>query len=236
MELVDRENEVLRTLEVLLKSGLQFVIVGGYAVSSLTRHRFSVDCDAVVRENSLSQFESVLRSEGFSKAQQMAGFDESYGGRFIRYSKKIADLPISIDLLVGSLVCRGTGGSWSSDYIFSNSVEANVPGIQFSVKGKIPSRELLLAFKLHSARKADVRDIVMLSDDADWDRTFGHLERGDRGKLRDSLHQVLHALEDKRLVHSLKGVFSVKEGVGSNIEKTRDRVTSILSEVSAPHV
>jgi len=43
-----RENEILRIIKSFVKSKLEFILVGGYAVSALARQRFSVDCDVVI--------------------------------------------------------------------------------------------------------------------------------------------------------------------------------------------
>jgi len=45
---VERENEILKTIRAFADAGLDFVVVGGYAVSGLGRHRFSVDLDVVI--------------------------------------------------------------------------------------------------------------------------------------------------------------------------------------------
>ena len=42
---VERENEILKTIRAFADAGLDFVAVGGYAVSGLGRHRFSVDLE-----------------------------------------------------------------------------------------------------------------------------------------------------------------------------------------------
>ena len=75
--------------------------------------------------------------------------------------------PVAVDLLVGSLVCRATQASWSFDYIKRFSAAATISGCGFSVECRIPERELLIAFKLHSGRRADVRDFVMLTENAE---------------------------------------------------------------------
>lgn len=49
MELIEREREILRILDKLKNT--DFILVGGYAVSSLTIHRLSVDCDLVVSKS-----------------------------------------------------------------------------------------------------------------------------------------------------------------------------------------
>lgn len=233
MEPVDRENEVLRIIDVLSKSGVEFIMVGGYAVSSLARHRFSVDCDVVVRNKDLKRLDSILTKERFSKKKQQTGFDSLYGGKFIRYVKKMTELPVSVDLLVDSLVCRQTDGSWSFDYISSNSLETNIPGIQLSTRGQVPNRELLIAIKTHSARKADLRDIVVLGEAADWTQVSKHVNRGDKQKLLDSVSKVLNDLEDEKLFNSLKGAFSIKEDVRDSIAKAKKEIAKIHSELVA---
>ena len=233
MEPVDRENEVLRIIDVLSKSGAEFIVVGGYAVSSLARHRFSVDSDVVVRNKDLKRLDSILTKESFSEEERQTGFDSLYGGKFIRYVKKMAELPVSVDLLVDSLVCRQTDASWSFDYISSNSHETIIPGIQFSTRGKVPNRELLIAFKMHSARKADVRDIVVLGEAADWTQVSKHVNRGDKQKLLDSVGKVLNDLDDEKLFNSLKGAFSIKEDVGDSIAKAKKEIAKIHSVLVA---
>jgi molybdopterin-guanine dinucleotide biosynthesis protein len=47
MEFIERENEILKTIKTMADHKLDFVMVEGYAVSALARHRFSVDCEIV---------------------------------------------------------------------------------------------------------------------------------------------------------------------------------------------
>ena len=231
MDLVARENEILRLLNIVSKSGIDLIVVGGYAVSAHAKHRFSVDCDLVAKASDLRSLGVLLEKEGFDKRKENDEFDEIYGGRFIRYVKKINELPVSIDLLIDSLVCRQTGGSWSYDYISTNSVDAYVPGIQESVKAKIPTKELLMAFKLHAARRPDVRDVVMLGEEADWKAVLDHISRGSPKKLKSNLEGFIKSLEDKRLIDSLKGEFTLKEDVSKRIRRSREQVQKIFDEL-----
>lgn len=57
---VKRENEILRVIRSFADGNLEFVVVGGYAVSSLGRHRFSIDLDMVVDEKDLETFTRIL--------------------------------------------------------------------------------------------------------------------------------------------------------------------------------
>ena len=232
MEFVRRENEIFSVLKKLTERKLDFVVVGGYAVSGLARHRFSVDCDMVVPKRGFEKFEDVLREEGFEKHIVKTGFDVVYSGEFVSYRKDVSGLSVSIDLLVGSLVCRATEAAWSFDYVKKNSVEANITGIESSVVCRIPEKELLIAFKVHSARKADIRDIVMLREDASLEKVLKHLIRGREEALKEQVERIVEALDDPNLVDSLKGVFTLTADVKKQIESTRKDVNVILKKLA----
>jgi len=232
MEFLKRENEILRVLKRLTEERLDFIVVGGYAVSGLAKHRFSVDCDIVVTKRELEKLEEVLKEEGFKKHIVKTGFDEVYGGEFVSYKKEVGGLPVTVDLLVGSLVCRATGAAWSFDYIRKNSIEANITGIESLVTCRIPERELLVAFKIHSARRADIRDIVMLWESADLEKVLNHTRKGKREALREQIKKVIEAFQDSRLIDSLKGAFTLSVDVEKMIERTRKDVESILRKLA----
>jgi hypothetical protein len=227
MEFIGRENEILRTVKSMADSGLDFVVVGGYAVSALARHRFSVDCDVMVPKKKVEDFGNFLRKEGFEKHIEKAGFDEIYAGQFVRYKKEIAMLPVAIDLLVGSLVCRTTQAAWSFEYVKKHSITASIHGTEASVSCRIPEKELLMAFKIHSARRADVRDVIMLRENADIEKVLNHLRRGNIDALKDQIKKIDAALDDKNLVDSLKGVFTLSADVKKQIESARKNVKVI---------
>ncbi len=228
MKFLKRETDILKALKTLVETKLDFVVVGGFAVSGLTRHRFSVDCDVVVARRELEKLERILEREGFTKHVERAGFDEVYGGEFISYKKEVEELPVTFDLLVGSLVCRATDAAWSFDYIKKHSIQANIAGIETSVTCRVPEKELLIALKIHSARKADIRDVVMLRERADFERVLKHLRKGREEAVRDQIIRVIQALKDPRLVDSLKGVFTLSIDVTKQIENTRKEMENIL--------
>jgi len=231
MEFLKRESEIMRVLKRLTEEKLDFVVVGGYAVSGLAKHRFSVDCDMVVPKRELKKFEEVLEEEGFEKHIVKTGFDEIYEGEFVSYRKEVNGLPVTVDLLVGSLVCRATGAAWSFDYVRKNSIEANIAGIEASASCRIPEKELLIAFKIHSARRADIRDIIMLREGADLEKVLKHLRRGRTEAVKDQVNKIIEALEDKNLVDSLKGVFTLTVDVERQIESTRKFIDAILKNL-----
>jgi len=232
MELIKREEEIFRILRILMEEKLDFVVVGGYAVSGLTKHRFSVDCDLVLQKRELLKFMKVLEREGFKKHLRKRGFNKVYAGEFISFRKEINGLPVTIDLLINSLVCRATQASWSFQYIKENSIVANITGISTSVRCRIPEKELLIAFKIHSGRKADIRDVVMLMEDSDVNKILMHIKRGNKEALENQLNLIIQALEDPRLANSLKGVFSLSIDIMELIEKTKNKIKLIQKTFS----
>ena len=63
--LLEREEEVMKILALFLDKGLDFIVVGGYAISTYKK-RFSIDLDIVVGEEHLEKFENILKKEGYS--------------------------------------------------------------------------------------------------------------------------------------------------------------------------
>lgn len=231
MEFLNREKEILRMLRKLTEEKLDLIVVGGYAVSGLAKHRFSVDCDIVVPKRELAKLEEIMKKEGFKQHVRKTGFDETYGGEFISYKKDVSELPVTIDLLIGSLACGATGASWSFDYIKKHSTEATITGIETSASCRIPEKELLIAFKIHSARKTDIRDIIMLRENADCEKILKHIKKGKEEALREQIQKIIKALEDANLVDSLKGVFVLTTDVKKQIESTRKDMETIYSKL-----
>jgi hypothetical protein len=184
-----------------------------------------------IPKKKLENFKNTLEKEGFKKHIEKTGFDEIYAGKFVSYKKEIGKFPVTIDMLVGSLVCRATQASWSFEYIKRHSIVANIPGTEASVGCRIPEKELLIAFKIHSARRADVRDIIMLRENADLEKVLNHLRKGNIKALKDQIKKIVAALEDPNLVDSLKGVFTLSIDVKKQIEGTRKDLMRYLESI-----
>lgn len=215
---VDRENEIFDVLQRFEAAELESVVVGGYGVSAY-QHRFSVDADLVIREDSLDQFTEILENQGFEKDTDREL--DVYGGRFIAYVKN-AELPVTIDLLVDELHCRQTDASWSYSYFRNHSTRQEITGSEQSVQVRVPTRELLIAVKLHSGRLTDTRDVVALIDEAEPHKIEQHIERGNQGKRRQVLDNVMEAMEDPGFEDSFKGVFSQQKLPEDNIQKLQE--------------
>ena len=231
MEFVKRENEIFLTLNRFVEEELDFVVVGGYAVSGLGKHRFSVDCDVVISKNEVGKTEELLQRIGFERNVEKTGFDETYAGEFLSYKKKVGELPVTFDLLVGSLVCRTTGAAWSFDYIKKFSVQVAIAGIETVANCRIPEKELMIAFKIHSARRTDVRDIIMMIENADLDKVLTHLNRGKTELLKTQVSNIMEMLNDVKLINSLKGVFRLTVDVKKQIEGTQKNIESLLKRI-----
>lgn len=201
---VDRENEIFDVLRRFRAEALDFVVVGGYGVSAY-QHRFSVDADLVVQPDDVPTFGRILEARGFEKdTDREVGV---YGGRYLAYVKN-TELPVTIDLLVGALQCRQTDASWSYRYIREHAVTREIEGSEESVQVRVPTEDLLIAFKLHSGRLTDTRDVIALMEHADLDDVATHIDRGDRAALGRVLSKVDQMVSAPNFEDSFKGVFS----------------------------
>lgn len=221
-EFIDRENTIFAALAAANDAGLEYVVVGGYAVSAYA-HRFSVDADLVVAAHELDAFATMLEDQGFTKAVDIE-FD-AYDGKFVAYEQD-ADLPVSIDLLVDGVTSRQTDASWSYEYILEHAARREIAGTQRRVTAPVVDPPLLIALKLHSGRLTDLRDVVALTAETDLDPVRDHLVRGDTQQLRSMLESGLATLADDGFADSFRGVF-VREELPTD---TIDRVVAFLED------
>jgi hypothetical protein len=83
--------------------------------------------------------------------------------------------------------------------------------------------------KLHSGRKADTRDLVVISTRADFDRIERHLHRGDPERLAMRIQTVIERFEADNFEDSFKGVFQQGEIPSDQV----DELISFLSDQRA---
>jgi hypothetical protein len=210
----NRENTIFEVLQQFKTEGLDFVVVGGYGVSAY-QHRFSVDADLVITSEELEKFTHALENQGFEKDTDR---DLVYSGRYLAYVKG-EELPVTIDLLADELQCRQTDASWSYPYFNEHSAEKKIEGSEESVTVRVPSKELLIAVKLHSGRLTDARDVVALIEDVDMEKVEKHIDRGDQEKLRKMLENTGQTISDSNFKDSFKGVFSQNTVPKQQIQK-----------------
>ncbi|MDG7016504.1 MAG: nucleotidyl transferase AbiEii/AbiGii toxin family protein [Nitrososphaerota archaeon] len=228
-QLEGREEEIIWILSLLPKS---FVLVGGYAVSALSSHRLSVDCDIVTSTNDLKEVVGALTGAGYAKGRS-ARIGKGYRGAVEIYVGKARGGNVSVDIFVDSMTARGTGASWGYEYIRKNSAEVIVSGVGGSATIRAPTRELLLAVKIHSGRDADMRDIVMLSDGADWRAVARHVARGDRETLLKQLADIVERMGSEQFDSSLRAAFALRRNIKPLVSSCRKRLAALKSELSA---
>lgn len=219
---VDRENQIFEILQAFKTQDLDYIVVGGYAVSAF-QHRFSVDADLVIPDDNLAVFIEILEAEGFEEVEDRDV--DVYGGRYLAYEKNV-ELPVTVDLFVNSLRCRQTDAAWSYEYFQQYSTTAEIEGSEQSIEVQIPEKALLIAVKLHSGRVTDARDAVALADDLDFENLEKHLERGNQDRLHHVLTQVAETITDDHFEDSFKGVFSKQTLPEDSIETLHEFLLS----------
>ena len=221
--LLEREREVMRILALFLDKGLNFIVVGGYAISTYKK-RFSIDLDVVVKEEEFKEFEKLLEKEGYSSYYEKE-IALMYGENFKRFMKKMNNLPVDIDLLINGLVSRTTDATWGLDYIKKNSVKRKLNNSEFLT----PEKELLIAMKFHSGRLSDIRDIVALMP-CDKNKLRKHLLNGDIKKLKDSMDKQAAFLSKPQFDDSFKGIFGPFSFNEKDVREAKDLIKNILEE------
>lgn len=204
-DLIEKENLIFEILQKFIDSGLEFVIVGGYAISAF-QHRFSIDADIVVQSKDLEKFESMLRKEGFSKTTEKS-LENMYSSRFMRYEKDRA----SVDLFIDALASQTTSASFSYSLLFSNSTKRKMIGIEKEITARIPSKELLIVLKVHSGRLTDIRDIAALARATNLETMRKFLFIGNLKALQKNLDKLAGVVKHKNFRDSFKGVFREKK-------------------------
>ena len=206
-EFIKRENGVFEILNKFIDAGLDFIVVGGYAVSAF-KHRFSIDADIIVNSENLNKFAIILEKNSFQKSIEK-NLENIYSSRFVRYEKP--SLKVYVDLLIDGLASRQTNASFSYDLIMKNSEKRKIIGIEKEIIAKVPTKELLITMKIHSGRLTDFRDIAALAKNTNLEKIEHFLFRGDIGKLNKKLGQLNKTAKNNNFINSFKGVFLEKE-------------------------
>lgn len=222
-------------IELIGRFPKRFILIGGYAISAFEFPRFSVDLDLAVKGRDLKEFKSVLEKEGFKLVHVTGEFSEFYKGKFVRFEKKVSDLPVSVDLLVDMVQSRQTNVAYSFDYLWKNSEVRRIAGsgVKELAVARVADREMLIALKINSMRKADQRDIISLcSGDLEISMVLKHLQRAPKDRILDHIDILLKTLEDPKSRDSIKGVFGISDDVyEKNLEKARKAVSLIKEGV-----
>lgn len=225
---IERENEIFGILDNFNKSGLKYVLVVGYAVSAYM-HRFSVDVDICIENKDLGSFQDILKTKHFALTKRKI-LEDIYKGNFESYIKR-TKLPITVDLMIGSVASRQTNASISFEQLDKNSIITKIIGIEKTINARIPKRELLIAMKIHSARLTDARDIVALCSNIDFELVTKFSNRGDAKQVHNNLNNLLTAFKSDNFRDAFKGVFSIEKLPKDNIENAIKLVERLKSEI-----
>ncbi len=219
--LLEREQEIMRLLALFSDQGLDFIVVGGYAISTYKK-RFSIDLDLVVQEESLAKFEKLLEKEGYSLHYEKE-ISLLYGENFKRFMKKMRDLPVNVDFLINGLVSRTTNTTWGFDYIKNNAIKRKLNNLEFLT----PEKELLIAMKFHSGRLSDIRDIVALML-CNKQKLKQHLLKGNIKKLKQSMKKQLSFLVKPQFDDSFKGIFGPYSYNEKDVQSAKELINNLL--------
>jgi len=231
MSFGDRSDALVRLLAELDDREQSFVLVGGYAVSAFET-RFSTDLDVVVAAEDRDAFVVFLEANGFERTDAHAK-EWIYATEVVEYEKRLApSRPIRFDLLVNGLGCRQTEAQWSFDYLHDHSSERTVHGQTASTTVRVADGSILAAAKLHSAREADVRDVVAIAEEIDLDDVTPHLRRGDEGALRKQLERDREILDSDDFAHGFRSDFGASSVSTETVERLEQYLAKRITELS----
>jgi hypothetical protein len=221
MSFNNRSTALVDLLDELDESDLQYVLVGGYAVSVFNA-RFSTDLDIVVMSEEKDAFGEFVETRGFEETDSHAK-ERAYDTEVIEYEKQLApQQPIGCDLLVNGLGCRQTEAQWSFDHLHKHSAQQEISGGTVKTTARVVDGAVLVAAKLHSGRETDLRDVLAIAEEIDLAAVTPHLHRGDPDSLRAQLVRGVAILESDELRHGFRsdfGASAVSESTVSDLEE-----------------
>lgn len=204
-----RSEALIQVLEELSASDIEFVLVGGYAISQF-EVRFSTDLDIVIAPDDYEAAVDFLESQGFEREDEVdVPPEETIYNREIAMFTRSEGVPhpVGVDLLVNGLGCRQTEAEWSFEYLSDHSTATTITGGTRSTTAPTAEGEVLVAAKLHSGRKTDLADVLAAVPAIDLDRVAMHLHRGDEEKLRTQLAAAATFIKEGGLDHRFKSMF-----------------------------
>jgi hypothetical protein len=215
---------LIELLDELSESDLEYVLVGGYAVSAFNT-RFSTDLDIVALPEEKDAFVKFLEDRDFEETESHTK-EWAYDTEVVEYEKRLApQRPISCGLLVNGLGCRQTEAQWSFDYLHKHSAQRAISGGTATTTARVVDGAVLVAAKLHSGRETDLHDVLAVVEELDLDAVTPHLHRGDTDALRGQLERGVEILESDELRHGFRSDF----GASAVFESTVSDLNTYLS-------
>lgn len=206
-----REKEIFEALKQLKEC--HFALIGGYAVNAYTLPRFSVDCDIVILGvMALEKISKILEKNGYHCKDEKG--TSPYEGNFARYEKEIGKgIKVSMDILIGTVLDRQTGVSFSAEWIFQNSAVRALLGktITERLDLRIVNVDALIALKFVPARITDIRDIFMLLPLAKDKRKIKE-EVASRVDFAEKFERIKEKIMSEAFRNNLQGVYGLVDG------------------------
>lgn len=231
MSFNDRSTALIELLDELNESGLQYVLVGGYAVSVFNA-RFSTDLDIVVLPEEKDVLIEFLEDRGFEKTDSHRK-KWVYDTEVIEYEKRLTpQQPIGFDLLVNGLGCRQTEAQWSFDYLYEHSSTAEISGGTATTTARVIDGAVLVAAKLHSGRETDLRDVLAVAEEIELEAISPHLHRGKPDALRDQLERGIEILESDGLRHGYRSDFGASAVSEETVDDLNEYLISQINRIS----
>lgn len=215
----ERQEVLIETHRAIQAAELPAILIGGWAVSAF-QPRLTMDIDMVIPSGALEEYERVLDELGFEKELD-AAVPNSYEGRIVHFEKPVGEHAVAVDALVDAVRCRQTDAEWSYDYLEKHSVRRPLK-IAPDLEARIPEPALLFALKLHSGRRADARDLVVIGSSAMWEEIERHVHRGNPSLLTDSIDRVLAEIQTDQFRDSFHGVFRQDELNDADVDELQD--------------
>ena len=206
---------MIRILRIMGQATNGFVVIGGYAVTALGQHRFSVDCDLATDEEHVQVLDMTLNRDGYARKKRRSRLPEGAATR--EYVKRVGEEPSTVELFIDRVVSRATQGAWTYGFVRENSVEALVVGVTDSTPSRVVGRDLLIAMKLHAGRRQDLGDVVVLSRGVDWETVAKLAACGSKEKLTERLESATSEISSPKFASDLKSTFAMRGDMGNQI-------------------
>lgn len=235
-----REEEVRKLVEWLgekTKSfeDLKLVLIGGYALRAYVPFsRATRDCDFVLGKGDPWHIDILKRL--LPRGVSIASEEKRDEYAFLRCLKVFRvgrqEAKISLDFMEGKVISRSTNQEvLISQEFLEASAKAAIPIGAASVQVYVPSYTDYLLLKIVSARASDVRDIATLvwknGIPPDLETRAAKLLLSPQVMKKDLRNFIVPVLEDKRFLHSWRGMFITKDFT----EETKDEVLRHLREL-----
>lgn len=207
-QLEAREKECFQFLN-RLSPERNYVLIGGYAVSSYHFPRYSADLDIVVEEKEAGFFLELAKSLDYKRSQVRDELEPVYGGRSETFVKDIG-FKVGIDLLVNSVQSRQTRCAYSFGYLLANSETREIRGrgLEARAKARVADKEMLIALKAQPMRAQDIGDIIALCyEKPNQARVITHLQKCPREKILENIEKLWTFVEEPK-TDSVRGAFS----------------------------